>query len=271
MSRVRACLKAVLLAPPLYVLLLGLGLMSLTWNLIALLLHPLLPAARGRAVGRAGIAHGYRLFWTVASAAGMMRIDASCLAPLKDERGLVIVANHPTMLDALLLVAHLPRSACIMKASLMKNIFLGAGARLARYIRNDSAHAMVKQAVADLKDGGQLVIFPEATRTTQFPLNPFTPGVTLIAKLAKAPIQTVFIDTDSPYLGKGWPIWRVPPLPIVFTLRLGERFAPQADSHAMTATLERYFRQHIEARAQGADAEPAPPCLPHNPRAPTSS
>ncbi|RYF65265.1 MAG: 1-acyl-sn-glycerol-3-phosphate acyltransferase [Comamonadaceae bacterium] len=253
-------LKAVLLAPPLYVLLLGLGLMSLTWNLVSLLLHPLLPAARGRAVGRAGIAHGYRMFWAVACACGMMRIDARCLAPLKDERGLIIVANHPSMLDALLLVAHLPRSACIMKASLMKNIFLGAGARLARYIRNDSAHAMVKQAVADLRQGGQLVIFPEATRTAQWPLNPFTPGVTLIAKLAKAPIQTVIIDTDSPYLGKGWPLWRVPPLPVVFSLRLGERFAPQADSHAMTHTLEQYFRQHIDKRGDGDGAEPVPPC-----------
>jgi 1-acyl-sn-glycerol-3-phosphate acyltransferase len=35
------------------------------------------------------------------------------------------------MLDALLLVARLPRSACIMKAALMRNPFLGAGARLA--------------------------------------------------------------------------------------------------------------------------------------------
>ncbi|MDA7418197.1 lysophospholipid acyltransferase family protein [Xenophilus arseniciresistens] len=270
MSRAWTFLRALLLAPPLYVLLLGLGLMSLAWNLIALLLHPLLPAARGRAVGRAGIAHGYRLFWTVASAVGMMRIDARCLAPLKAEQGLIIAANHPTMLDALLLVAHLPRSACIMKASLMKNIFLGAGARLARYIRNDSAHAMVKQAVADLKAGGQLVIFPEATRTTEWPLNSFTPGVTLIAKLAQAPIQTVFIDTDSPYLGKGWPIWRVPPLPIVFSLRLGERFAPQPDSHAMTAMLERYFRQHIEATGQGDDALKAAPACPPNPHAPTS-
>lgn len=269
MSSFPAWLKAVLLAPPLYLLLLGLGLMSLGWNLVALLLHPLLPPRAGRTVGRAGIAYGYRLFWTVASACGMMRIDARCLATLRDERGLVIVANHPTMLDALLLVAYLPRSACIMKASLVKNIFLGAGARLARYIRNDSAHAMIKQAVADLRNGGQLVVFPEGTRTTDAPLNPFKPGVTLIAKLAQAPVQTVFIHTDSPYLGKGWPLWRVPPLPLVFTLRLGERFAPQADSNAMTARLEQYFRQNIDAAGAGPDAEPRSPC--QKSRAHTSS
>jgi len=267
MSRLPGLLKAVLLAPPLYALLLGLGLASLVWNLIALVLHPLLPAQRGRDVGRAGIANGYRGFWAVASACGMMRIDASCLDPLRDEPGLIFVANHPTMLDALLLVAHLPRSACIMKASLMKNIFLGAGARLARYIRNDSARSMVRLAVEDLRAGGQLVIFPEGTRTTDWPLNRFRPGVTLIAKLAQAPIQTVFIETDSPYLGKGWPIWRVPPLPIVFRLRLGERFAPAEDSDAMLADLEQYFRHTMEQRRTATAAAPA--C--QTPRAPTSS
>ena len=33
----------------------------------------------------------------------------------------------------------------------MRNVFLGAGARLARYIRNDSARAMVRLAVEDLQ------------------------------------------------------------------------------------------------------------------------
>lgn len=267
MMRAYRLAKAVLLAPVLYVLLLGLGLMSLAWNLVAMLLYPLLPPAQGRTVGRAGIAYGYRLFWAVASAVGMMRIDARCLRALKDEPGLVIVANHPTMLDALLLVAHLPRSACIMKASLMKNVFLGAGARLARYIRNDSARTMVRLAVDDLRSGGQLVVFPEGTRTEGGTLNPFRPGVTLIARRAAAPIQTVFIDTDSPYLGKGWPIWRVPPLPIVFRMRLGERFMPTEGSDAMLAKIENYYRHHMEAAPRGT----APEACQNNHRAPTWS
>jgi len=258
-------LRAVALAPPLYALLGLLGAVSLGWNLIAALLYPLLPPAVGRRLGRATIAHVYRAFWALASACRMMRVDAACLDPLQDEPGLIFVANHPTMLDALLLVAHLPHSACIMKASLMRNVFLGTGARLARYIRNDSARTMVRLAVEDLRAGGQLVIFPEGTRTTEWPLNRFRPGVTLIAKRANAPIQTVFLDTDTPYLGKGWPIWRVPPLPIVFRLRLGERFAPAQDSDAQLAQLEHYFRQHTEARP--SDAQAACP----TPRAPTLS
>jgi 1-acyl-sn-glycerol-3-phosphate acyltransferase len=255
MNRLLRWIFFIPLALLLYALLLLLGSISLAWNLVAMLLYPVLPARVGRSLGRRVIAFAYRSFWATASVFGMMRIDASCLDALRDERGVIFVANHPTMLDALLLVARLPRSACIMKADLMRNIFLGAGARLARYIRNDSARTMVRLAVEDLKNGGQLVIFPEGTRTVMPPLNAFRPGVTLIAKLAQAPIQTVFIETDSPYLGKGWPLWRVPPLPIVFRLRLGQRFAPQHDSDALLHEIEQYFRHPLEQRAP--DAQPA--------------
>lgn len=230
-------------------LLVVLGLISLTWNFVAMLLYPVLPRERGKAVGRAGIAYGYRLFWWLASLTGIMQMHVQALDALRDEPGgLIIVANHPSLLDALMLVARLPRGACIMKASLMRNVFLGAGARLARYIRNDSPRAMIRLAVDDVKHGGQLVLFPEGTRTTQAPLNPLRPGVTLIAKLAGAPIQAVFIDTDSPYLGKGWPLWKLPPLPIVFTVRLGQRFMPCDDHDALLHRLHDHLAQGVRLR-----------------------
>lgn len=229
--------------------LLVLGLMSVGWNLAALLLYPLLPRPQGLRIGRYMIARGYGLFWRLAAFTGMMRLDADVLDTLRDEPGLIIVANHPSMLDAVMLMARLPRSACIMKASLMHNPLLGPGARLARYIRNDSAYGMIQCAVQDLQAGGQLVMFPEGTRTTRAPLNPFHASFTLIARRAGVPIQALFIDTDSPYLGKGWPIWRLPPLPILFRVRMGRRFAPQDDHEALMAEIESYYRTGVHVPA----------------------
>jgi 1-acyl-sn-glycerol-3-phosphate acyltransferase len=238
----------------LQLLLLGLGLISLLWNLIALMLYPLLPRALGLRVGRAGIAWGYRLFWAVARASGLLHMDADVLRSLAQERGLVIVANHPSLLDALLLVAQLPRSACVMKASLMRNPLLGPGARLARYIRNDSARQMVQLAIEDLRAGGQLVMFPEGTRTTRAPLNAFQGGFALIARRAGVPVQTVFIDTTSPYLGKGWPLWRLPPVPIEFTVRLGRRFEPGPDLSASVQEIERYMAAGVRPLARHTES-----------------
>jgi 1-acyl-sn-glycerol-3-phosphate acyltransferase len=222
-------------------LLLLLALMSVACNLLALLLHPLLSPAAGRRFGRAMIARAYGAFWTAASASGLLRLQAGALDALSAEPGLIVVANHPSMLDAMVLAARLPLAACIMKASLLRNPLLGPGARLARYIPNDSAHAMVQRAVRDLRSGGQLLLFPEGTRTTRAPVNPFSASCTLIARRARAPIQAVFIDTDSPYLGKGWPLWRLPPLPICVSVRLGRRFEPAADHRALLAEIEAHY------------------------------
>ncbi|MFY7972795.1 MAG: lysophospholipid acyltransferase family protein [Rubrivivax sp.] len=231
--------------PALMALLLSLLIGSLLWNALAALLYPLLPRARGLVVGRAAISRGYGLFWLMTGATRMLQLHAQSLDVLREERGLIVVANHPSMLDAVMLVARLPRAACIMKANLVNNPLLGAAVRLARYIRNDATFSMVKRAVEDLQAGGQLVLFPEGTRTTRWPLNPCHSAMSLIASRAGVPIQTVIIDTDSPYLGKGWPAWRLPRLPAVFTVRLGRRFAPSEDPAAQQREIEAYLASEV--------------------------
>ena len=228
-----------------YVLLAHLAMMSLTWSLASLVLYPLLSRENGVVVGRAAISSVYRGFWSCAQVLGLMRIDYEALDVLNDDSGLIIAANHPSLLDAMLVVARVPRGICIMRAGLMHSPFLGAGARLARYIRNDPPRGMIRSAVRNLQAGGQLVLFPEGTRTVTPPINPFRPGMTLMAHMAQVPIQTVIIESDSPYLGKGWPIWRMPQFPVVFSARLGQRFAPEADHMALLKRIETYFSNEL--------------------------
>lgn len=231
----------------LLVLLAWLGLISLAWSAVACVLQPLLPVARSRTLGRTSIAYGYRFYWACARWSGLMRLDASALDVLRDEPGgLIIAANHPSLLDAMMIVARLPRGVCVMKGSLMRNVFLGAGARLAGYIVNDAPRPMIRAAVECLREGGQLILFPEGTRSPgPRRMHPLSRSIALIAQRADAPIQTVLIETDSPYLGKGWPLWRLPPLPIVFRARLGQRFEPEADHDALLARLQDHFRKEL--------------------------
>jgi 1-acyl-sn-glycerol-3-phosphate acyltransferase len=129
-----------------------------------------------------------------------------------------------------------------MKAELMRNVFLGSGSRLARYVRNASPRQMVKESVAHLHEGGVLLLFPEGTRTTRAPINPLVGSVGLIAKRAGVPVQTLVIETDSPFLSKGWPLFRRPTLPITYRVRLGRRFPPPRDAAAFMAELDAYYR-----------------------------
>ena len=216
------------------------------WNFVAPLLALLLPRGVAGRLGRTVISRVYRSCWASAERFGLMELDTSALDALRDEPGgLIVAANHPSMLDALVVVARLPRGVCVMKAELLRNVFLGGGARLAQYIRNDVGRGMVRDAVASLREGNQLVLFPEGTRTVTSPINAFKPGITLIAHLAGVPIQTVVIETASPYLKKGWPLLKAPPVPVRMRVRLGRRFAADADHRALLQRIERYFAEEL--------------------------
>lgn len=233
----------------LYLGLIWLGLLSLGWTLIATILYPLLPRRLATRLGRYVIMTGFRVYLVSLSLSRRCSFDLSALDALRKETPLIIAPNHPCLLDAVMVISRLPNVACVMKAELMNNIFLGAGARLARYIRNEPIRQMVLQASDDLKCGSHLLLFPEGTRTTNDPVNPFKGSIALIAHQARMPVQTVWIETSSPYLSKGWPLFRKPSMPISYKVRLGKRFAPPENTHKFMAELEQYFVQEL---AQGS-------------------
>ncbi|HWO99989.1 MAG TPA: lysophospholipid acyltransferase family protein [Methylococcus sp.] len=228
--------------------------MSLLWIAIAVLLYPILPENLGRTVGRFGIRWGWRIYFGIMTWCGAFRFDTRELETLRNEAPLLLVANHPSLLDAVIIASRLPNLVCIMRAGVSRNLLLGPGAHLARYIRNDSGHGMVKQAVAELRRGAQLLVFPEGTRTVGTTVNRFKGGAALIARQAGVPIQTLVIETDSPFLGKGWSPFRIPRLPIRFRIRLGPRFEPPQAPTALLDALEAFYAG--ELAGQGSRRHP---------------
>ncbi|MDJ0389527.1 lysophospholipid acyltransferase family protein [Roseomonas sp. E05] len=238
-----------------YGLLLLFAVMCLLWSLPAALLHRLLPASAGRPLGQWGISRGFRLFLGAMRLTGVLRCDLSALDALRGERGLIITPNHPSMLDAVLVTSRLPRVVCITKASLWDNPLLGGGVRLAGYVRNDATQRMIRDAAAALQEGRQLLIFPEATRSppgagedaglvTPAP-GPFSRSFAVIARRAGAPVQTVVIESETPYLRKGWPVLRRPPLPLRCRVRLGPRFLPDGRAEELCGAVECCLRQSL--------------------------
>ena len=234
----------------LYASLTLLGVMCLAWTLIALPLWLLLPERLGARCGRRAILISFRFYvWTL-SVMGAYRFDLGALATLRSGPPVVLAPNHPSLIDALILIACDPKVACVMKASLMNNVFMGAGARLARYIRNEPPRHMITSAIEELAHGGSVLLFPEGTRTVHAPINPLKASVAIIAKHANVPVQTVIIEQSNPFLSKGWSLFRRPSLPITYRVRLGRRFEPEQDARALTEELEQYFRGELAASAQ---------------------
>jgi len=230
---------------------------SLAWGVLALPLRFVLPERAGRALGRAVISAGFRLYLWGLQIVGAVRLDLRALDAVRGAGPLILAPNHPSLLDAVMVLARVPQASCVLKAPLTDGLLFGAGARLARYIRNDSPVDMVRRSVEGLRGGGQLLLFPEGTRTTRLPVNPFRGAIALIAREAGVPVQTVFIEADSAFLGKDWPISRRPRLPLRYRVRLGRRFDPPIDSRAFVRELEQYFAREMAGpqAAEAGDAE----------------
>lgn len=77
----------------------------------------------------------------------------------------IIIANHPSLLDVVLLLANIARINCVVKASLSKNIFLFGAIKASGYILNTANEELLQKSIDALKSGESLLIFPEGTRT----------------------------------------------------------------------------------------------------------
>src|SRR3981081_1537209 len=148
-----------------------LGLICLTWSVFALPLYFLLPRRMGTAVGRRGIMSGFRIYAWSLSVTRTYRLDLRDIDSLKGGPPVILAPNHPCLIDALLILTRHPNIVCVMKSALMRNVFLGSGSRLARYVRNASPPQMIRESVAHLRDGAILLLFPEGTRTIRGPIN----------------------------------------------------------------------------------------------------
>jgi 1-acyl-sn-glycerol-3-phosphate acyltransferase len=227
------------------------GAVGALYGVVASVLYLVLPARLRAPLGKRSIGFLFRVFLTMMRASGVMNLDLSALDALRGQPGLVIAPNHPCLLDAVFVIAHVPEVTCIMKAEIWDNLVLGGGARLAGYIRNDSVTSMVRCSAQALREGWPLLVFPEGTRTRRSPVNDFKGGVALIAKMARAPIQTVFIETDSPFLSKGWSLLKKPRFPLVYRARLGRRFTVEGDLKAFMRQLEAYYRDELAGHPAG--------------------
>jgi 1-acyl-sn-glycerol-3-phosphate acyltransferase len=190
----------------------------------------------------------FKRWLQVSSRIGVFDISFPDADKLRNLRATVLAPNHPSLIDAVILLSIVPNTVCIMRANLIESPFLGGAARLAGFVPNDKGPALIRHGIEKIRAGENLLIFPEGTRTVALAINSFKHGFALIAKKTDAPIQTVFIEREGRYLSKGVPLLSFGRPPFRFRLHLGELFRADPDESAqqLSARLERYFREHLE-------------------------
>ncbi|MFZ6649497.1 lysophospholipid acyltransferase family protein [Undibacterium sp. TJN25] len=166
----------------------------------------------------------FKAFINLMQGLGVLRYRINGLEKL-DRPGLLILANHPSLIDVVFLIAMIRNADCVVKASLARNPFTRGPVRATNYICNDSGAPLVDACIASLREGSNLVMFPEGTRTPVSGIMKLQRGAANIAVRGRHDITPVTIHCVPLSLAKDMPWWKVPPQRIQFTIDIQDDIA----------------------------------------------
>ena len=181
------------------------ALSSMVLFLIALAIWLLtLPVDRnGRAL------HAYSCFWAAhyLYVNPLWRLTVEKRAPIDRSRAFVIVSNHQSFADILVLYGTYLPFKWVSKSSVFKVPFVGWNMVLNRYVplvRGDktSIEKMAAQCRYWLARGVSVLIFPEGTRSKDGSLGPFKLGAFRLAREAKVDVLPIVLDGTADALPK---------------------------------------------------------------------
>jgi len=166
--------------------------------------------------------------------------------------GLLILANHPTLIDVVFLISLIPNADCVVRNGLARNLFTRGPIRAAGYITNDSGPELIAHCAASLRAGGNLVIFPEGTRTPLDGGMKLQRGAANIAIRCPNDITPIRIGCQPRGLAKGTPWWKVQSCALRFEIKVCDDIAvnpfiesmknePALAARRLTQYLHHYF------------------------------
>lgn len=193
------------------------------------------------------IHQAFRAFVGLMHQLGIFTYEVHGLEKL-DRRGLLVLANHPSLIDVVFLMSFTRHADCVVKAALLGNPFTRGPVMAAGFICNNAGPGMVEDCVASLRAGNNLIIFPEGTRT---PVDGFPAklqrGASNVAVRGEVDVTPVLIQCDQSMLAKGVPWWRIPPRRPHFRIEVRDDMpvASFIESCASDALAARRLTQHL--------------------------
>lgn len=150
-----------------------------------------------RTAGHAFISVMFRFFIGVMTVIGCSYLTTPDRKKFRSLKSKVIVANHPSILDVVMLISLIPNADCIVNAYLSgKNILHIIVRQL--YIPTSLSHEEIMQKCAEtLHEGNNLIIFPEGTRSLPIGQHPYKKGAARVALASGCSILPVYMGGND--------------------------------------------------------------------------
>ncbi|PWC20032.1 1-acyl-sn-glycerol-3-phosphate acyltransferase [Brenneria roseae subsp. roseae] len=223
-------------------------LLSLVWFNLLLVQRDTM---RRRQQARRSISASFRFFLRSARCLGVLDYHIDGIDILQADRGCLVVANHPTLIDYVLLASVMPDADCLVKADLQKNPFFCGVIRAADYLLNSRSDALLPDCQKRLDKGDAIIIFPEGTRTRYGEPIVLQRGAANIAVRCGCDLRVVHIHCSQQTLGKQSRWYHIPPEKPYFTVSVRERIRSQIfmapeEAHSLAARrLNRLLQQSL--------------------------
>jgi len=206
--------------------------------------------------------HTFRIFVAQMQAMGLMTVRFRDPEELR-RPGQLVVANHPTLLDAVFLVSQMPQADCVIKRAILSNAFMRGVVRCAGYLSNDLGDELIEACAERLRDGRSLLLFPEGTRSPAGRLGEFQRGAAHVALRSGKPLRPVTIHCDPPGLVRGQKWYDVADRPLEIDIECDEPIYPVdlpagprgrgAAARRLTSELRDFYEKRLQnQRSQGS-------------------
>ena len=192
--------------------------------------------------------------------AGVMRLETVALEDLRTRLatggGALVLANHPTFIDIVVLLSLLPRATCVVKRALWANPFYGGIVRATGYVSNADPVALLADCARAVGEGQVLVIFPEGTRSTPGAPVKFRRGAAHVALQSGCDIHPVLLTCTPVTLTKGSHWYEIPERrfclrveakpPFASGAGIGKEIEASIAARELTHRLEQYFTGELQ-------------------------
>ena len=201
----------------------------------------------------------FALFVWFMTSTGVLRLEVRGRHNLRSHQNYLVVANHPTLIDVVILIAIIGRCDCVVKESLWKNIFLRGVVQAAGYIRNSDAAASLDGCIDSLKRGRILILFPEGTRTTPGQPLKFQRGAANIALRSQRNLIPITIHCRHDTLNKNSSWYDVPKEgKVIMDMEIHPQMSvapfmeesqpPSKSARQLTQFMQRFFEEEVVAK-----------------------
>ena len=133
---------------------------------------------------------------------GLIKVNFTNPDKLENLHGKIIVANHPSFIDIVILIGFLPNTLCIAKKEIKRNPFMGNIVKSLYLINDEDNEKMPEEAVEILNQGYNIIIFPTGTRTTENEDLKLHKGAAVMALHSCTDIIPIHIGCDFKFLAK---------------------------------------------------------------------